>query len=220
MGLFSDPLGAINSLWPLIGIANQLLAVTGTAGLEKIFHPDPRIGFLAPAKGLQVKINDDLARIQMPAPTVDSAEFTKQVAAAQADLAKSRALYFNNVLDAGMAGTFLVLVPAILVISVREWCLLWSRSNATVLQETPPVWLPAYAVAEGKPLHLAGAAALAITLARELSGESQYDRAREQVCACTAASEAKADAKADAKGDAKVYVQVTEERFNGVRRCC
>jgi len=274
-----DPLGGINSLWPLFGIANQLLAiialclgttvilkmqldamvaterktrvssgldvaapgtgalrgighpafilvtlvpllwllaVTGTAGLEKIFHPDPRIGFLAQAKGLQVKINDDLARMQMPAPMVDSVEFTKQVAAAQVDLSKSRALYFNNVLDAGVAGTFLVLVLTILVISVREWYLLWSRSKVTVLHETPPVWLPAYAVAEGKPLHLAGAAALAITLARELSGESQYDRAREQVCARTATS----DAKADAKGDATVYVQVTEERFNGVRRCC
>jgi len=107
-----------------------------------------------------------------------------------------------------VAGTFLVLVLAILVISLREWYLLWSRSKATVLHETPPVWLPAYAVAEGKPLHLAGTAALAITLARELSGESQYDRAREHVCACNAAS------------DAKVYVQVTEQRFNGVRRCC
>jgi len=250
-----DPLGGINSLWPLFGIANQLLAiialclgttiilkmqlqpvaaagasprrlghpafmlvtlvpllwllaVTGTAGLEKIFHSDPRIGFLAQAKVLQAKVNSDLAMIQMPPPVMDSAEFTKQVAAAQADLPKSRVLRFNNLLDAGVAGTFLVLVLAILGISLREWYLLWSRSKATVLHETPPVWLPAYAVAEGKPLHLAGAAALAITLARELSGESHYDRAREQVCACTPAS------------DAKVYVQVTEQRFKGVKRCC
>src|SRR5205814_1995872 len=90
-----DPLGGINSLWPLFGIANQLLAaialclgttiilkmslgeesiakggegsrmrkpavalitmipliwllaVTMTAGAQKIFHSDPRIGFLA-----------------------------------------------------------------------------------------------------------------------------------------------------------------------------
>ncbi len=89
-----DPLGGINSLWPLFGIANQLLAsialclattvvlkmqlaprtgeavqkpgraafalvtlvpllwlltVTTTAGVEKIFSPDPLIGFLAGA---------------------------------------------------------------------------------------------------------------------------------------------------------------------------
>ncbi len=250
-----DPLGGINSLWPLFGIANQLLAtialclgttiilkmqlqpaaaagtsprrlgnpalmlvtlipllwlvsVTWTAGLEKIFHPDPRIGFLSQAQVLQAKINEDLALVALPAPAVATPDVTQKLATAQADLSKSRTLRFNNLLDAGVAATFLALVLAILVISLREWYLLWSRSKPTVLHETPPVWLPDYAVAEGKPLHLAGAAALAITLARELSGESQLDRAREQVCACTAAS------------DAKLYAQVTEERFNGVKRCC
>ena len=79
-----DPLGGINTLWPLFGIANQMLAAialtlcsvvlfrmkresyafiallptawlyicTLTAGVEKIFHPDIRIGFLAHAATL------------------------------------------------------------------------------------------------------------------------------------------------------------------------
>jgi carbon starvation protein len=230
-----DPLGGINSLWPLFGIANQLLAaialclgttiilkmqlspanprrqmalilvtliplvwllaVTLTAGVEKIYHPDPRIGFLAQAHGLKAKI--------------DIAEKAASLTASEAtDLAKNRTLYFNNLLDAGVAGVFLLLVLAIVFISVREWYLLWSHAKPTVLQETPPVWLPDYAVTEGRPVNLAGAAVLALALARELSGESQLDRAKEQVCACAAAS------------DAKLYVQVTEQRFNGVRRCC
>jgi carbon starvation protein len=245
-----DPLGGINSLWPLFGIANQLLAavalclattillkmqlrptnvtgptgntlvtrkgnlalilitlipliwllaVTVSAGWEKIYSPDPRIGFLTQAHGLKAKIDA-------------AAAWDMTTKAAPAELAKHRTLYFNNLLDAGVAATFLIMVLAIVLISLREWYLLWSRSKPMVLHETPPTWLPEYAVAEGRPVHLAGAAILAVTLARELSGESQFDRAKEHACACAAAP--------PAASDAKIYVQITEQRFSGVRRCC
>ena len=77
-----DPLGGINTLWPLFGIANQMLAglalvfccvamvkmkrerylwipalptawllvCTMTAGWQKLFDADPKIGFLANAR--------------------------------------------------------------------------------------------------------------------------------------------------------------------------
>jgi len=53
---------------------------------------------------------------------------------------------------------------------------------------------------------------LALALARELSGETQLDRARENVCAGASAQ--------GAASEAALYVEVTEARFNGVRRCC
>jgi carbon starvation protein len=257
-----DPLGGINSLWPLFGIANQmlaaialclgttiilkmvladghrekaksqkrisfalvtlvplvwLLAVTFTAGIQKVWHSDPRIGFLSAAKGAKEKI-DEYKRLQHLAvsdrnpspsdPTV--AEQAALLTKAKAELPKNRALYFNNHLDAGVAIMFLVLVSIIVLISVREWMLLLSRRKAAVLHESEPVWLPDYAIKEpGANLRTAaGAAAIAFGLAKELSGETQFERARQEICHCEKPS------------DQKVFQQVTEERFNGVRRCC
>ena len=267
-----DPLGGINSLWPLFGIANQmlaaialclgttiilkmalqsragvspapralqreqsdapfasaspiraggtptlrspwialvtlvplvwLLAVTFTAGVEKIFHPDPRIGFLAQAD-VQSK-NIETAH----AATNTSDEVAHQKASQEMKTAMR--LYANNLIDAGVAAAFLVLVSIIVLISVREWFLLLSKRKPAVLHETAPVFLPDYALKESGPnlRSVAGTAAIAFGLAKELSGETQFERAKQNVCACEQPS------------DQKIYVQVTEEKFNGVRRCC
>jgi carbon starvation protein len=259
-----DPLGGINSLWPLFGIANQmlaaialclgttiilkmalqskagvspapralqreqpqgeapavparagetsalrspwlalvtlvplvwLLAVTFTAGWEKILNPDPRVGFLAAARDNQ-KIVEQFAGL----------------GPASADLVKNRALHFNNLMDAAVAGIFLLLVAAIVCLSMREWILLLSRRKPAILGETQPVWLPDYRLKETGPnlRTVAGAAAIALGLAKELSGESQFERARQQACPCACRQ----------PGDQKIFVQVTEAKFNGVRRCC
>jgi carbon starvation protein len=259
-----DPLGGINSLWPLFGIANQmlaaiglclattiilkmqlgrdgvspsqnqevgrqnavppgkgrpilalvtlvplvwLLAVTFTAGAEKIWHPDPRIGFLAQAKILKEKIDWAEGPLEILMPSDQAAIVKRDYKAAKADLPKNCTLYFNNLLDAVVTFTFLVLVFIIVVISVREWLLLLGRRKLAELRESDPVWLPDYAVAEGRPVKLLGLLALSLALAKELSGEAQFERARQQACICV-------------KHDAKIYTKVTEERFNGVRRCC
>jgi carbon starvation protein len=264
-----DPLGGINSLWPLFGIANQMLAaialclattiilkmqlgapasgtariekhavpeagapqrspwlalitfipliwlvaVTFTAGVQKIFHSDPRIGFLAQAQALKVKI-DECHRMERSLVRRELvADFTEKLSAAQAELPKNRALYFNNLIDATVAGVFLALVAVIIGLSLREWFLLLSRRKPAVLHETEPVWLPDYAVVEGgrKFSGAAGTAALALALAKEWSGESHLERAHQQaqaVCECHPANAQ------------QVYVAATEQRFNGVRRCC
>jgi carbon starvation protein len=273
-----DPLGGINSLWPLFGIANQMLAaialclattiilkmqlqrragvppasnlesetqgakaksetggtpvlhspalvlitsiplvwlvaVTFTAGIQKIFHPDPRIGFLAQAHLLKAKIEECRLMEQTIVRPELVAEFTKKLQAAETDLPQNRSLYFNNVLDAAVAGIFLALVTAIILLSVREWVLLLTQRKPAVLHETEPVWLPDYALKETGPNFstAAGAAALALALAKEWSGESHLERAHQQaqtVCRCHAVSAQ------------RIYVEVTEQRFNGVKRCC
>jgi carbon starvation protein len=142
-----DPLGGINSLWPLFGIANQLLAVvalcvattilikmnktrygwvtilpmvwlvavTLTAGYQKMFHEDPHIGFLAEASRLETLI----AHGQVAAGQVITAE--RQI--------------FNNRLDAAVTGLFILMVIVILIDCAREWLAILSRRKFPVLRE-------------------------------------------------------------------------------------
>jgi carbon starvation protein len=250
-----DPLGGINSLWPLFGIANQmlaaiglclattillkmnlqpavaksetkslspkvgrpvlalitliplvwLLAVTFTAGVEKIWHPDPRIGFLAQAKVCSAKV------IQFGAALENHDRWTKEIKQnTLAEIKKNRTLAFNNRLDAVIAGMFLALVSVIVLISLREWILLLAKRKPAVLRENEPVWLPDYALKESGPnlRSAAGAAAIALGLAKELSGETQFERAKQNVCAC------------ESHSDQKIFAEVTDAKFQGVRRCC
>jgi hypothetical protein len=93
--------------------------------------------------------------------------------------------------------------------SVREWLLLIARKKAADLRETPPTWLPDYALAKSTPFNAVALLALAFALVKELSGEAELHRAHEQACACP-----------QKHNDAQIYVQTTEQRFNGVKRCC
>jgi hypothetical protein len=102
----------------------------------------------------------------------------------------------------------ILLVVAIALVSVCDWILLLARRKIAALRESMPVWLPEVAVAETGRLRVLGLLALGIALAGELSGEAHLERAAQQACAC------------GRKEDAKLYVQATEQRFNGVRRCC
>jgi carbon starvation protein len=146
-----DPLGGINSLWPLFGISNQLLAtialcvgttvlikmnktrfiwvtltplvwlvlVTMTASVQKIWHPDPRLGFLAHAR----QLSDQITTGVIPAEK----------------LAETQRLIFNDRLDAVVTGVFAVLVLMILVESGRHWYLYVLGRRAPELKEAPLV---------------------------------------------------------------------------------
>jgi len=146
-----DPLGGINSLWPLFGISNQLLAsvalvvattilikmgrarfvwvtlapmawlvtVTMTASYQKIFHADPRIGFLAQARVL----GEQISRGAVPPDRI----------------AVTERLIFNNQLDAAVTGLFVVLILFLIAEALYEWYRILSGGKVATLQETPHV---------------------------------------------------------------------------------
>jgi carbon starvation protein len=146
-----DPLGGINSLWPLFGISNQLLAtialcvcttvlikmgkwehvwvtllpltwlatVTLTASAQKVFHPDPSIGFLSHARHL----GKQLAEGKIPL----------------AQIAESQRQIFNDRLDAVITGIFAGVVLLILAEAGRQWWLYARGRRKPVLKEAPMV---------------------------------------------------------------------------------
>ena len=155
-----DPLGGINTLWPLFGISNQMLAAvalmlgtvvlfrmkrerfawvtmapaawllvcTLTAGWQKIFSADPKVGFLAHAG----KYADALAQGALIAP-------------AKTPEAMSR-IIFNDRLDAALCALFMGVVLSVLVYSVRA-CLAARAAHKPTTNEVPFEPMPAGAAA-------------------------------------------------------------------------
>jgi carbon starvation protein len=150
-----DPLGGINTLWPLFGIANQMLAgialilatcvlfkmkrarfawvtmvptvwlllCTLTAGWQKIFDANPKVGFLAHAAKYSAAIAED------------------KVLAPAKSMVQMNQIVFNDYLDASLAGFFMIVVLSVLVFGVRT--ALIARNNAKVsANESPRQLMP------------------------------------------------------------------------------
>jgi len=147
-----DPLGGINTLWPLFGIANQMLAAialilgtcvlfkmkraryawvtmvptvwlllcTLTAGFQKIFAANPKVGFLAHAAKYQAALDE--GKLLAPAKSV----------------AQMQQVIFNDYLDASLAGFFVIVVLSILVFGIRTVLAAHASSTPTA-KESPMV---------------------------------------------------------------------------------
>jgi len=121
-----DPLGGINSLWPLFGIANQLLAAIAlslaTTILLKMHGPKFMWITCVPLVWLVlVTFTAAYQKIWSPVPRIGFLAQAAQLEAAGAATAAVRAQIFNNYLDAAVCGTFLLLVAIILLDSLRLW---------------------------------------------------------------------------------------------------
>jgi carbon starvation protein len=128
-----DPLGGINSLWPLFGIANQMLAgialtlatavlvkrgrgalaavtavplawllvCTLTAGWQKLFHADAKIGFLAHLEKFRAAL--DRGEVLAPAKS----------------LAQMRQVIANDSVDAVLCAALILVVVAVAIAGLR-----------------------------------------------------------------------------------------------------
>jgi carbon starvation protein len=107
-----------------------LLVCTLTAGWQKIFHSDPKIGFLTHA----AKYSDAIARGEVLAPA--------------RSMDQMRQIVFNDYVDAALAGIFMVVVVSVLVFGIRT--IISARgANRPSTQETPFESLPSSAMPQG-----------------------------------------------------------------------
>jgi len=145
-----DPLGGINSLWPIFGVANQLLAVIafalGTTILIKMGRARYAWATLAPLGWLlAVTMTAGWMKIFSADPRLGFLSAARglrtQIAAGAPveKLAQLQRLVFNNEINAAVTGLFLVLVALVVVVCAREWVLLLTRRRVPVLREEPYV---------------------------------------------------------------------------------
>ncbi|GLH35343.1 carbon starvation CstA family protein [Pseudomonas putida] len=150
-----DPLGGINTLWPLFGISNQMLAgialmlgtvvlikmkrqrymwvtllpavwlliCTTTAGLIKLFDPNPAVGFLALAEKYSTALD------------------AGQVLAPAKDIGQMQHVIYNAYTNAGLTVLFLIVVFSVLFFAVKVGYAALGRKERTD-KETPFQALP------------------------------------------------------------------------------
>ncbi|MBE7526877.1 MAG: carbon starvation protein A [Burkholderiales bacterium] len=156
-----DPLGGINTLWPLFGIANQMLAgialvlctcvlfrmkldrfawitvipaiwvytCTLTAAWQKIFHDNPRIGFLAHAG----KYQDAVMQGTVLAPAKSVAQMQQVI--------------FNDYINTVLTTLFMVVLVSMLAFGIRT--ILQARIvRHPTTSEAPFELLPVYVASE------------------------------------------------------------------------
>jgi carbon starvation protein len=134
-----DPLGGINSLWPLFGIANQLLATVAlcvaTTIIIKMGRPRYAPVALVPLVWLvAVTFTASWHKIFDPNPRIGFLSHAAQLASSPSANVR---LIFNDRLDAVVTGTLIVMVALILMESAVEWIRVLSGRKQARVKESP-----------------------------------------------------------------------------------
>jgi carbon starvation protein len=146
-----DPLGGINSLWPLFGIANQLLAAVALVVATTILLKMGRLRWiwvtLLPMTWLVIiTMTASYQKIFSLNPRIGFLAFAKllagQIAAGEIPLAKigeTRRVIFNQRLDAVVTAVLAGMILVLVIEAVFQWYAILSRRKVAVLRETPYV---------------------------------------------------------------------------------
>jgi len=152
-----DPLGGINSLWPLFGIGNQLLAAVALVVATTILLKMKKLRWiwvtLVPTVWLVIvtmtasyqKIFDPSSRLGFLANAKDLARQITEGKIAAANMAGTQRLIFNLRLDAAVTAIFALMVLVLVVEAIFQWYSILSRRRESVLHESPYIatrWAP------------------------------------------------------------------------------
>jgi carbon starvation protein len=136
-----DPLGGINSLWPLFGSANQLLATVAlcvaTTIIIKMHRAKYSLVTLLPLAWLvTVTYTASWHKVLDPNPRIGFLAQARALAAAPATSATGQ-LIFNNRLDAALTAILVIMVSLVVIESVRVWAGILSGKKASPAREAP-----------------------------------------------------------------------------------
>jgi carbon starvation protein len=136
-----DPLGGINSLWPLFGIANQLLAIVALCVATTILVKmgKARCGWttLLPLAWLvMVVFTASYHKVFDPNPRIGFLSHAQQLLSSPATAATAR-LVFNDRLDSVVTSVLVLMVGLILAESVLEWSRVLSGKKEARVKEAP-----------------------------------------------------------------------------------
>jgi carbon starvation protein len=156
-----DPLGGINSLWPLFGIANQLLAAVALVVATTILMKMGKLRWigvtLIPTAWLvTITMTASWHKIFDPSPRMGflaaANAMAAQLAAGKipaAKIAETQRLIFNQRLDAVVTVVLAGMILVLLVEALIQWSAILSKRKAAVLHESPYVATRWAAGAEG-----------------------------------------------------------------------
>lgn len=136
-----DPLGGINSLWPLFGIANQLLATVALCVATTIIIKSGRARYalvtLIPLCWLVVvTFSASWHKIFDPDPRIGFLSQVRRLLAGPTTTISMR-LVLNNRLDALVTGALVAMVSLVLIESIRKWISVLSGQSEASVSESP-----------------------------------------------------------------------------------